>query len=215
MNNEFKVGFEKIAGPLGFILDKLGFGDKSGFSSEDQADITGEVYDMVDTFITKNGIKDFALKNKIIREVDHILVNLKGPIAKTNTAIADDVVNKAIGKVNGGLKKTAGLFGALDDLARAAKNMSDDGAEVIHKFDPEQLKKILEATDKLKPSIKPIHLLGASVLAGAGFPIGQYIGNRAKDVTEAVLDAPVRVGESIARNMPQRPKSNSPYIYAP
>ncbi len=102
-----------------------------------------------------------------------------------------------------GFQKTAGLFGSLDDIARAAKNLSDEGAEVIHKFDPEQLKQILEGMDKMKPSIKPIHLLGASVLAGAGFPIGQYIGN------------PGRVGESIARNMPQRPIDSSPYRFAP
>lgn len=114
-----------------------------------------------------------------------------------------------------GFEKQAGIFSSLDDLARAAKKASQEGAEVTHKFDPEQLKKILEASDKLKPSIKPVHLLGASILAGAGFPIGQYIGNRAKDVTEAVLETPGRVGESIARNMPQRPTNNSPYRFAP
>lgn len=90
----------------------------------------------------------------------------------------------------GGFEKTAGLFSSVDDLAKAAKNVSEDGAEFIHKMDKDQYEGLLKAVEKLKPSIKPAHLLLASALAGAGFPLGQYVGTRAKDVTKAVLESP-------------------------
>lgn len=100
-----------------------------------------------------------------------------------------------------GFQKTAGLSSILKGLGNKAKNIGEFAqatakgeAKIQHSLDPEQMKKIMEAVEKMKPTIGPWHVLGGSILAGMGAPVGAAMVRGGASTAKEIMNAPEHPG---------------------
>lgn len=89
-----------------------------------------------------------------------------------------------------GLDKTAGILSNIKSFGKAMMGPKGTRPGLEHRLDPDQLEQILKKVDEVKPKIGPLHVLGGSILAGMGAPIGAAIMRGTASGAKEVLNAP-------------------------
>lgn len=92
-----------------------------------------------------------------------------------------------------GLDKTSGIIQGVKNMSNFLKATMGSNKPKINldlKLNQEQLDTILKKVDEVKPKIGPLHVLGGSILAGMGAPIGAAIMKGTASGAKEVLNSP-------------------------